>query len=212
MIIQISNIKGGCGKSTLTINLAALLAQQGKDVIIVDADRQGSSSNWVLDRQEDEKLARIQHVQVFDNIRPTVMDLAKRYEYVLVDTGGTNSREMRTGMTAANWVLLPFRPSQPDLDVLPHLKEAIEAAQDTNPDMKVFAVISQAPSNPSVKEIEEARDYLADYSDLITLLNAVIYDRKIYRDAMSAGRGVVEMNNPKAAQEIQQLWEEIHGH
>ncbi len=212
MIIQISNIKGGCGKSTLTINLAALLAQQGKDVIIVDADRQGSSSNWVLDRQEDEKLARIQHVQVFDNIRPTVMDLAKRYEYVLVDTGGTNSREMRTGMTAANWVLLPFRPSQPDLDVLPHLKEAIEAAQDTNPDMKVFAVISQAPSNPSVKEIEEARDYLADYSDLITLLNAVIYDRKIYRDAMSAGRGVVEMNNPKAAQEVQQLWEEIHGH
>jgi chromosome partitioning protein len=212
MIIQISNIKGGCGKSTLTINLAALLAQLGKDVIIVDADRQGSSSNWVLDRQEDEKLARIQHVQVFDNIRPTVMDLAKRYEYVLVDTGGTNSREMRTGMTAANLVILPFRPSQPDLDVLPHLKEAIEAAQDTNPDMKVFAVISQAPNNPSVKEIEEAKDYMADYSGLITLLDSIIYDRKIYRDAMSCGKGVVEMNNPKAAQEIQQLWEEIHGH
>lgn len=210
MIIQIANIKGGCGKSTLTTNLASLLVTQGKDVIIVDADRQATSSNWALDRIETDK-PKVNHVQAFDNIRDTLVDLGKRYEYVLVDAGGRDSRELRTGMTAANLLLIPFRPSQPDLDVLPGLQEIITLSKDYNPSLSVRAVLTLAPTNPSVKEVEEAKEYLKDYQD-IQLLNTIIRDRKIYRDAMSLGYGVVEMNNEKATNEIQQLWEEIHGH
>jgi chromosome partitioning protein len=210
MIIQIANIKGGCGKSTLTTNLAALLVTQGKDVIIVDADRQATSSNWALDRIETDK-PKVNHVQAFDNIRDTLLDLGKRYEYVLVDAGGRDSRELRTGMTAANLLLIPFRPSQPDLDVLPSLQEIITLTKDYNPSLKVRAALTLAPTNPSVKEVEEAKDYLKDYQD-IHLLTTIIRDRKIYRDAMSLGYGVVEMNNDKATDEIQQLWEELHGH
>lgn len=209
MIIQIANIKGGCGKSTLTTNLACLLVNQGKDVIIVDADRQATSSNWALDRNETDK-PKVNHVQAFDNIRDTLLDLGKRYEYVLVDAGGRDSRELRTGMTAANLLIIPFRPSQPDLDVLPSLQEIITLTKDYNPNLKVRAVLTLAPTNPSVKEVEEAKDYLKDYQD-IHLLNTIIRDRKIYRDAMSLGYGVIEMNNDKAIEEIQQLSEEIHG-
>ncbi|WFE69735.1 AAA family ATPase [Thiomicrospira sp. R3] len=209
MIIQIANIKGGCGKSTLTTNLAALLVNQGKDVIIVDADRQATSSNWALDRNETDK-PKVNHVQAFDNIRETLLDLAKRYEYVLVDAGGRDSRELRTGMTAANLLIIPFRPSQPDLDVLPSLQEIITLSKDYNPNLKVRAVLTLAPTNPSVKEVEEAKDYLKDYQD-IHLLKTIVRDRKIYRDAISLGYGVVEMNNDKAIEEIQQLSEEIHG-
>lgn len=210
MIILIANIKGGCGKSTLTTNLASLLATLNKDVIIVDADRQATSSNWALDRQETEK-PKVHHVQVFDNIRDTILDLGKRYQYVLVDAGGRDSRELRTGMTAADILLIPFRPSQPDLDVLPSLVEIIKISKDYNPELKIKAVLSLAPTNPSGKEIVEAADYLADYQD-VTVLNTIIRDRKIYRDAMSLGFGVTEMNNEKASEEIKQLWEEIHGH
>lgn len=210
MIIQIGNIKGGCGKSTLTVNLAALLASKGKDVIIVDADRQGTSSNWTLDRQELD-LPRVHHVQAFDNIRDTVLDLGKRYEYVLVDAGGRDSRELRTGLTAADVLLVPFRPSQPDLDVLPSLQEIITLSRDYNPKLKVRAVLTLAPTNPSVKEVEEAQEYLGDYHELL-LLKSIIRDRKVYRDSMSIGRGVIEMDNDKAKLEINQLWEEIHGH
>lgn len=210
MIIQIANIKGGCGKSTLTTNLAALLVTQGKDVIIVDADRQATSSNWALDRIETDK-PKVNHVQAFDNIRDTLLDLGKRYEYVLVDAGGRDSRELRTGMTAADLLVIPFRPSQPDLDVLPSLQEIISLTKDYNPSLKVRAALTLAPTNPSVKEVEEAKDYLKDYQDIL-LLSTIIRDRKIYRDAMSLGYGVVEMNNDKATDEIQQLWEEIHGH
>jgi len=56
MIILLGSQKGGCGKSTTAVNLCAELAQTGADVVLVDADRQGTAARWVQDRQERQAL------------------------------------------------------------------------------------------------------------------------------------------------------------
>lgn len=208
MIVLIGSQKGGCGKSTTAVNICAQLAKAGHDVVLVDADRQCTSANWAMDRSANESLPVVHCIQKYENIRDTLLDLDQRYEHVIVDAAGRDSRELRTGMTAAHILLVPFRPSQPDLDTLPNLQEIITQAKDLNPDLAVKGLITMAPTNPVVHEVDEAREYLQDYPE-IQLLSTIVRDRKIFRDAMSEGMGVVEMGNEKASQEIISLLQEV---
>jgi chromosome partitioning protein len=208
MIILVGSQKGGCGKSTTAVNICAYLAGKGLDVVLVDADRQSTAANWAMDRSANNELPTVHCVQKYENIRDTLFDLGKRYRYVIVDAAGRDSRELRTGMTVANVLLVPFRPSQPDLDTLSNLREVIIQAKDLNPSLSVFGLITMAPTNPLIHESDEAKEYLQDYPE-INLLGTIIRDRKVYRDAMSEGLGVVEMSNLKAVGEIDSLMQEI---
>jgi len=208
MKILIGSQKGGCGKSTTAVNISAELAGRGHDVVLVDADRQCTAANWAMDRAENKELPTVHCVQKYENIRDTLLDLDKRYEYVIVDAAGRDSRELRTGMIAADILIVPFRPSQPDLDTLPNMQEIIVQAKDLNPNLKVYGLITMAPTNPIIREERDARDCLDDYPE-IELLETMICDRKCYRDAMSDGVGVVEMDNSKAKLEINKLMEAV---
>ena len=190
------------------MNLCSELACNNKDVVLVDADRQCTAANWALDRAQNPELPTVHCVQKYENIRDTLLDLDKRYEYVVVDAAGRDSRELRTGMTAADILIVPFRPSQPDLDTLPRLQEIIVQARDLNPKLKVYGLLTMTPTNPQIQEKREAQDYLSDFPEF-ELLQSSLCDRKVYRDAMSEGVGVVEMNNKKAQSEVQALRAEI---
>ena len=208
MILMVGSQKGGSGKSTLAVNICALLAGKDFNVMLVDADRQTTATNWAEDREERQILKRVNFVQKYDNIRETLKDLNNHYDFVVVDAAGRDSKELRTGMTAADILLIPFKPSQPDLDTIPKMVELISQAQEYNENLKALGVITMAPSNPIVRESKEAQEYLANYPE-ITLLNTLIRDRKVYRDAMSSGNGVTELNNPKAKIETESLIKEI---
>ena len=97
MILLIGSQKGGCGKSTIAVNICATLVENGNDTVLVDADRQPTAATWVIDRSKHKNLPLVHCVQKYENIRNTLLDLNNRYKYVVVDTAGRDSRELRTG-------------------------------------------------------------------------------------------------------------------
>lgn len=210
MIILMAHQKGGVGKSTVTVNLAAELQARGRAVIIVEADPSVfTSSNWAKDR-EDNGHPPIQAVQRTGNLRTTLLDLDNRYDDVLVDAPGKDSREMRTAMTAAHVVVVPIQPTQPDLDSTEGLATIISAALDFNPTLKALAVLNRVPTDVFSKGAAEARTYLRDFPEL-RLATVRLHERRAYQSSLAEGLGVVEMKDSKARAEIQLLTEEVVG-
>ena len=52
MILTVGNIKGGVGKTLLAVNIAAVLAHRGRDVLLIDGDEQGSAATFAGIRAE----------------------------------------------------------------------------------------------------------------------------------------------------------------
>jgi len=207
MIILVGSQKGGCGKSTMAINIASSLASMGKDVVIVDADRQSSCSDWIQYRSETVS-TKIHCVAKYGNITSTLKDLATRYEYVVCDVAGRDSQELRSAMVGADLLLSPIRPSQPDINTIPHLAEVFQQAKDINSNLKGLVVLNMCPTHPLINEADLAESFLTEIAGL-TLSETRIHDRKAYRDLFSDGLGAVEGKNPKARQEINKLTKEI---
>lgn len=211
MIVLIGGEKGGTGKSTIACNLATWLSREGKDVLLLDADPQATAKRWV-DRRNDLEGDRpkLAVAQATGDVFKPARDYATRYGEVVIDAGGRDSKELRTAMVAADVLLVPIRASQPDLETMDHVNELVALARGMNPDLKAYALISMAPSNPMINEVAEANAFLADFAEL-RLAQTFIRDRKVFRDAMLEGKGVIEMNNSQARAEIQLLGQEIYG-
>ena len=210
MIITIGSNKGGTGKTTTATNIAVALASKNKDVCLIDADFQRSSSKWYQDRQESRIISTITLVEKYDNISNTIEELNKKFDYIIVDVAGRNSREMITGISVSDILLAPHQASQLDLDTIQELHEQITRVKDLNPNLSCYILHTMASTNPTVKtnERKEFEDYLHDFSSL-TLLDTCLYYRKIYRDVMPCGKSVIESNNILAKNEILDLIDEV---
>lgn len=209
MIVLFGGEKGGTGKSTLATNLAVWLTKQGRDVILMDTDLQRTASHWVDRRNAMDGLSTVHCTERRGNVFHALRDLAKRYDEVIVDAGGRDSEELRTALVAAHKVYVPLKASQPDIETSVHMNELVNLARAMNSNLKAAAIVSMAPTNPVVHEADEALDVLTELPAL-TLSGVIIRERKVYRDAIAEGRGVVEMNNEKAIAEIEALAKEIY--
>ncbi len=111
--ILVASSKGGCGKSTLTTNLAAHYAQSGKNTAIVDADRQGSSFRWCEKRPEG-----VPGVLGIAGTRKGWADkLPDDTQRVIVDSAaGTHGDDLGNLVEAVDGVVVPVLPSTFDLE------------------------------------------------------------------------------------------------
>lgn len=208
MIILIGGEKGGAGKTTIATNLAVCLAMAERDVLLLDADRQGTAALWATERSEHPELKPVHCLQRHGNLFKPVQDLAGRYQDIVIDAGGRDSEELRTAMVAADRMFSPIRASQADLWTIEHVDTLVGLAAAMNPTLEAYTLISMAPTNPRVTEADDASAMLNEFEHM-KLAQTVVRDRKAFRDAMCEGKGVVELSDPKAIMEMKLLMEEV---
>ncbi len=211
MILVLGGEKGGSGKSCLAQNLSVWLQRRGHDVLLIDADPQGTSVDWAREREENPDLPDIQVESAHGDIRKKILDRAKRFEMIVVDAGGADSVALRSALTVATHALLPFRPKRRDLKTLPHAEELITVAKSINPDLIARAIITQCPSLPSqVGRILESKEACESYG--LPPLMAFTAARNVYDDADEFGSSVLEVgSDQKAIDEIEQIARELWG-
>ncbi|PQJ95695.1 division plane positioning ATPase MipZ [Chromatium okenii] len=210
MILLLGGEKGGTGKSTIAVNLSVWLANAGIDVLLIDADMQRTASHFIERRNQLGALPTVHCTEKHGNVFDSVRDLSTRYEQIIIDAGGRDSEELRTAMVASHLLYCPLKASQPDIETSVHMNALTQLARSLNPQLQARLLLSMAPTNPVIHEAEQAQSVLTELPQF-TLSNTIIRERKVYRDAMSDGRGVVEMNNDKATAEITALALEIYG-
>ncbi|ADU72268.1 ParA family plasmid-partitioning AAA ATPase [Pantoea sp. At-9b] len=206
MIIVLGSQKGGVGKSTLAVSIAAGLLSRGYRVLIVDADDQKSVLTWYNNRPES--LPHIPVTGASGNIKAMLKEHAKSYDYIIADCAGRDSAEMRSGLMAADVFISPLRPSQMDLDVVPHTCSVFTAAKDFNEEVKGYLVLNMTPTNMFVNEGNEAAQVLEDFPQM-KLAVTRICDRKAHRDAWAESMTIYETENSKAKDEVERLIQEV---
>lgn len=210
MITIIGCNKGGAGKTTTAINLAIALANRAADVCLVDADPQRSAARWYAERESGKLYPTITLVEKRDNITQTLKNLNGKFDQVIVDVAGRNSRELITGAVVANQIIAPHQCSQLDLDTLAELEEQVIRIRDLNPTLRVSVYHTMASTNPSVKETErrEFLEYVNEFESF-TPLQSIGFYRKVYKDMIPDGKSVLESDNVQANNEIDRLTQEI---
>ena len=198
------NQKGGAGKTTLALNLAAAMAEAGSRVLVIDADPQQTAQDWAAVRET------LPPFQVLGLAKPVLHrdlpNIAADYDHVVIDGAPRNYEVARSAILSADFVLIPVQPSGADFWASRETVKLVEEAGVFKETQKAAFVVSRKISRSALGR--DIADALAEFS--LPILKAGTSQRVAYADALTEGSTVIE-SQPRsaAADEIRALLAEI---
>ena len=206
MIIALTNSKGGVGKSTLAVHLAAWRQSQGVRVALVDADAQGSSSVWLREAAPDIPVFRL---QTPDDILERVPQLQGDFDALIVDGPAGLSEVTRAILLVADLALLPCGPSVLDVRAARDAIRVVKQAQSIRRGPPAAVLV---PNKLQV-QYRLSREFLDVAKSLEIPAMAGLRLRQAYADAAGQGTVVWQLGprGEAAANEIKELFHELLG-
>ncbi|WP_421793583.1 AAA family ATPase [Hydrocarboniphaga effusa] len=211
MILAVANTKGGVGKTTVALNIAIQRAIAGRDVWLVDGDRQATASTAIAIRSESHRRPAIACSSYPDGVRlrSQVLQQCSKFQDVVIDVGGRDSSALRAALVIADIVLVPFQPRSYDVWALQDIAQLVVEAQSMRDGLKAYAVLNCA--DPAGSDNSAAAQAVAEHPHLV-YLDAPLHRRKAYANAAGAGMSVTELRVPdqKAAAEVLSLVRKLY--
>ncbi len=204
MIIGLLNQKGGVGKTTLSVNLAASLARTGSRVLLIDADPQGSALDWAAAREGPPLFSVIGFPR--PTIHKEIGEIGFGYDYIIIDGPPRVTDLARSAIMASDVVLIPVQPSPYDIWAAEEVVSLIKEARIYKENIKSVFVINRKITNTAIgRDVGEA---LAAYP--VPVLAASITQRVVFAETAAQGKSVFEIDtNGPASTEIDAVKNEL---
>jgi chromosome partitioning protein len=215
MIITVGNTKGGVGKTTLAVNLAIARALAGRDVWLIDGDRQGTAQTAIRIRADSGQQPGIACATYPDGptLRAQVQQQVTKFDDIIIDAGGRDSTALRAALVLSDVLLVPFQPRSYDVWALDDIAALVDEARSVRDGLRALAVLNCADPGDLSTDNTEAAAAVADVPQL-EYLSIPIRRRKAFANAAGAGLSVLEFKpvNDKAVDELNSLVSALFGY
>ncbi len=208
VIIVIANSKGGVGKSTIAVHLAAWLHEQGHSVTLADCDTQHSSSEWAKEAIPDVKAVRLADP---DEILDRLPALGQETDFVIADGPGSNTETSRALLLRADLAIVPCKASMLEVRALAQATNILRQAQDIRGGQPQ-ALIVLSMVGKTYRLTQDMKDAAAALE--LPLAKTALTLKQIYADAPGQGAVVWQLGSrgKEAADEVEALFRELLPH
>jgi chromosome partitioning protein len=205
MIIVVANSKGGVGKTTIAVHLAAWLIEQGHRVTFCDCDAQESSSQWIREAVPAAKLVRLSTTNDILNELPI---LARETDFVVADGPGSDAERARALLLRGDLAVVPCKASMLEIRALASATEVLRQAQNIRGGVP-RAVIVLSMVGKRYRLTQDMKDAAAALA--LPLAEGAMTLRQVYADAPGQAAVVWQLGSraADAAAEVEALCREI---
>jgi len=195
-VVAVISQKGGAGKTTLALHLAAAAEAAKLSTVVIDLDPQASSADWKDSRkQETPVVITLPHTRLAQGLQAAREGGAK---LAVIDTAPHSESAALAAVRAADLVLIPCRPGILDLRAIGTTAELLKLA-----DKPAFVVLNVMPPGAS-QLLKDARSAVAVHG--LAVAPVVLHQRAAFAHALTAGMTATEYETKgKAAAEVAAL-------